>query len=162
MDWLDIGIIVILALAVFFGLKAGIIKLLFMVVGIILGVVLAGRLSHALGSVFSFISDRQIADLIAFALIFLAVLAVAAVLAWVIKWAISAVMLGWVNRLGGAILGLFLGFLLCGAALAMWVKYLGISNAVDGSVLARFFLNGFPVVLGLLPSEFDSVRGFFK
>jgi membrane protein required for colicin V production len=162
MNWLDIVIIVLLALAVFFGVKAGIIKLLFMVVGIILGVVLAGRLSDSLGGALKFISDRDIANLVAFAIILIAVMIIAAILAWVVKWAASAVMLGWVNRLGGGILGLFLGFIFCGAVLTMWVKFLGISSAVEGSFLASVLLNGFPIVLGLLPSEFNSVRSFFK
>jgi membrane protein required for colicin V production len=161
MNWLDIVIIILLAGAVISGLKAGIIKLLFMVVGIIVGVVLAGRLSGSLGGLLP-ISDKGIADAVAFAIILVAVLVIAAILAWVVKLAVSAVMLGWVNRLGGAILGLFLGFFFCGALLTMWVKFLGINNVVEGSFLARFLLNGFPIVLGLLPSEFNSVRSFFK
>lgn len=161
MNWLDIVIIILLAGTIIAGLKAGIIKLLFMLVGIIVGVVLAGRLSGWLGGIMP-ISNEGIADALAFAIILIAVLIVAAILAWAVKWAVSAVMLGWVNRLGGAILGLFLGFFFCGAVLTMWVKYLGISSAVEGSWLARFLLNGFPIVLGLLPSEFNSVRSFFK
>ena len=161
MNWLDFVIIIILAVSVFSGVKSGIIKLAFMVVGVIVGVVLAGHYSDSLGAVLP-ISNKGTAGAVAFAIILVAVLIVAAIMALVAKWAVKAVMLGWVNALGGGILGLLLGFMFCGAALTMWVKYLGISTGVAGSALARFTLNTFPVILRLLPSEFNSVRSFFK
>jgi membrane protein required for colicin V production len=162
MNWLDIIIIVLIIVPGFIGLKAGIIKALFTVAGIIVGVVLAGLLSDSLGGALTFISDPGIARVVAFAIILVVVMIVATIAAKLVKWAISAVLLGWVNRLGGAILGLFLGMIFCGAVLTMWVKYLGISSVVEESVLAGVLLNGFPIVLGLLPAEFDSVRSFFR
>ena len=161
MDWLDIVIIVLIAVPAFLGLKAGIIKALFTVAGVIIGVVLAGHFSDSLGGILTFISDPGIAKVVAFAIILIGVMIVATVLAILVKWAVSAVLLGWVNRLGGAFLGLILGFVFCGAALTMWVKFLGISGVIEESFLAGVLLNGFPLVLALLPSEFDSVRPFF-
>ncbi len=162
MNWLDIVIIVLIVVPVFFGLKSGIIKMLFTLAGVIVGVVLAGRFSDSLAGILSFISDPGIAKVVAFAIILIAVMIIAVVLAKLIKWALSAVMLGWINHLGGAILGLFLGFVFCGAVLTMWIKFLGISDVFNQSLLAGFLLNGFPIVLGFLPSEFDSVRSFFQ
>jgi membrane protein required for colicin V production len=162
MNWLDIIIIVLIVVPGFIGLKAGIIKALFTVAGVIVGVVLAGRLSDSLAGALSFISDPGIARVVAFAIILVVVMIVASIAAKLVKWAISAVLLGWVNRLGGAILGVVLGMIFCGAVLTMWVNYLGISSVVEESALAGVLLNGFPIVLGLLPAEFDSVRSFFR
>jgi membrane protein required for colicin V production len=162
MNWLDIVIIVLIVVPVFIGFMAGIIKALFTVAGVIVGVVLAGRFSGSLAGILSFISNPGTAKAVAFAIILIAVMIIAVVLAKLVKWAISAVMLGWVNRLGGAILGLFLGFIFCGAVLTMWIKFLGFSDVFSHSLLAGFLLNGFPIVLGFLPSEFDSVRSFFQ
>jgi membrane protein required for colicin V production len=162
MNWLDIVIIVLIAVPTFIGLKAGIIKALFTAVGVIVGVVLAGRFSDSLAGALTFISDPGIAKVAAFAIILIVVMIVATIAAKLVKWAISAVLLGWVNLLGGAILGLVLGFIFCGAVLTMWVNYLGISGVVEESLLAGVLLNGFPIVLGLLPAEFDSVRSFFR
>src|SRR5512136_106803 len=154
MSWLDMVIIVLLAVPVFIGVKSGIVKLLFMVVGVILGVVLAGRLSDKLAGMLGFISDERIAKVIAFAVILIVLMAVAAILAKVVHWALSKVLLGWIDHLVGGILGLALGFFFCGAILTMWVKFLGISTPVENSFLAGIMLKSFPVVLGLLPSEF--------
>ena len=161
MNWLDIVIIVILAVAAFTGLKVGIIKVLFTIVGIIVGVILAGRFSDDFAGVLTFISADW-AKIAAFAIILVVVLIISGILAAVLSKLISVVLLGWVNRLVGAVLGLVVGVIFCGAILAIWVKYLGIGDAVSGSALARFLLDTFPIVLGLLPSEFDSVRDFFS
>jgi membrane protein required for colicin V production len=162
MNWLDIIILILIVVPTLIGLKIGIIKTLFTVAGIIVGVVLAGRFSESFGGALTFISDPGWARVAAFAIILIGVMVIASVLAAVLKNVVSAVLLGWVNRLGGAILGFILGFFFCGALLSMWVKFLGIGDTVSDSVLANFLLDGFPVILGLLPSEFDSVREFFQ
>jgi membrane protein required for colicin V production len=162
MNWLDIIIIVFIVIPAFIGLKAGIIKALFTVAGVIVGVVLAGHFSDSFAGALAFISDPGIAKVVAFAIILVVVMIVAGVAAKLVKWAVSAVLLGWVDRLGGAILGVILGMIFCGAVLTMWVNYLDINSVIEESKLAGFLLNGFPIVLGLLPAEFDSVRSFFR
>jgi membrane protein required for colicin V production len=162
MNWLDIVILVVLAIAVVTGLKMGLIKAVLLVVGIIVGVVLAGHYSGSLGERLTFISSEGVAKGVAFAIIMLAVLAAAAIAAALLTWATRLVMLGWVNRLGGAILGLFLGALFCGALLAMWVHFLGTADVIADSAIATVLLDRLPMVLGLLPSEFDSVRSVFN
>jgi membrane protein required for colicin V production len=158
MNWLDIVILILIAVPTFIGLKAGIVKALFIVVGGIVGIVLAGRFSEQLGAAFS---DEGWAKVVAFAIILLVVLLIASIAARLVKWALSAVLLGWVNRLGGAVLGFILGAFFCGAVLTMWVKFVGIGDTVSGSPLASFLIDGFPIALGLFPAEFDSVRDFF-
>ena len=161
MNWLDIVILVVLLTAAVMGLKFGLIKTVLLLAGIIVGVVLAGHFSGPLGERLTFISSEGVAKGIAFAIIMLAVLAVAAIVAALLTWLTKIVMLGWVNRLGGAILGLFLGAFFCGALLAMWVHFLGMPEVVTESAIATVLLDRLPVVLALLPSEFDGVRSFF-
>ena len=49
-----------------------------------------------------------------------------------------------------------------GALLAAWVKFFGAGETIIQSILAGFLLDNFPLVLGLLPQEFDAVRSFFQ
>jgi membrane protein required for colicin V production len=161
MNYLDIGILVILVVSIISGLKAGIIKVLITLVGGIVGIVLAGRYSDTLASKLTFLPENTV-GIVSFAVILIVVMIIASLLAALIKKLLSAVLLGWVNRLGGAVLGLVMGALFCGALLTMWVKYQGGNDLVTDSVIARFLLDKFPVVLGLLPSKFDSVRDFFR
>jgi membrane protein required for colicin V production len=161
MNWLDVVILILIAVPAVAGLKFGVIKILFTVAGIIIGVVLAGQFSDSLAGALKFIDDPRWAEIAAFAFIMIAVLILSGVAAGLLSSILSAILLGWVNRVGGAILGIVLGGIFCGAILTMWVKYLGIGDSVADSALAGFLLDGFPFILGLLPGEFDSVRSFF-
>ena len=162
MNWLDIILLVVMAIPTIIGLKAGLIKAVLSLVGLIIGVILAGYYHQALGEQLTFISQANVANIVAFAIILIVVMIIAAVLASVLKWLVSVVMLGWVNRLGGAIFGFLLGAILCGALLAIWAKFLGVGETITDSALATFLLDRFPLILALLPSEFDTVRSFFQ
>jgi membrane protein required for colicin V production len=162
MSWLDIVILVLIVFPTLIGLKVGIIKAVLSLVGMIVGVILAGRYYVAFAQHLTFISQPNLAEIAAFAIILIGVMIIAAVLASLVKWAVSAVMLGWVNRLGGAIFGFVLGAIFCGALVTIWVKFIGISEPVQESALANLLLDNFPMVLALLPAEFDSVRSFFQ
>ncbi|MFC1847206.1 CvpA family protein [Chloroflexota bacterium] len=162
MSWLDIFILVVAVIATFLGLRIGIIRAALSLAGIIVGVILAGRYYAPLSEQLAAIPQAGIAEVIAFAIILVGVMLVASILAAVLKWISSVVMLGWVNRLGGAVFGLVLGAILCGALLATWVKFLGIAGTLSESMLAAVLLDHFPAVLTLLPEEFDAVRAFFQ
>jgi len=130
--------------------------------GLVVGVVLAGRYYALFSKWLFFIPHVGLAKVAAFAIIFIGVMVLATVLARLLKGAASAIMLGWANRLGGGILGFVLGAIFCGAFLAMWVKFLGITGAIADSNLAPILLDRFPRVLALLPGEFDAIRSFFQ
>ncbi len=162
MSWLDIVILVIIAIPTLIGLRTGIIKAILSLVGLVVGVILAGRFYAALAERLTFIPQETLAKVVAFVIIMGFVMIIAGVLASVLKWISSIVMLGWVNRLGGAVLGLVLGAIFSSALLAIWVKFLGIEGPIAESGLATLLLDRFPMVLALLPEEFNSIRSFFQ
>ena len=162
MNWLDIVILVAIAVATVVGLRIGIIKAALSLAGVIVGVILAGRYYIPFSQQLSFISQANVAKVVAFAIILIGVMVIAAVLAVLLKWTASAMMLGWVDRLGGAVFGLVLGAIFCGALLASWVKFMGLAEVIAESTLAPILLDRLPMVLALLPGEFDAVRSFFR
>ncbi len=162
MNWLDIVIIVAIAIFTFLGFRAGIIKAVLSLAGLIVGVILAGRYYVTLSEQLTFISQEDIARVVAFAIILIVISIIFMVIARFLKWAVSAIMLGWVNRLGGAIFGFVLGAIFCSALLAIFAKFLGVGGAITGSGLAAILLDRFPMVLALLPDEFDAIRSFFN
>ncbi|MFC1984041.1 CvpA family protein [Chloroflexota bacterium] len=162
MHWLDIVIIVALVVSTFLGLRTGIIKAVLSLAGLIVGVILAGHYYVLLAEQLSFISQAGVAEVVAFAIILIGVMVIAVVLARLLKWAASVMMLSWVNQLGGAVFGLALGAIFCGALLAIWVKWLGVGSTITESILAAVLLDRFPLVLALLPDEFDAIRSFFQ
>lgn len=162
MNWLDIVILVIVAASTFVGLRNGLIKTVLSLAGLIIGIILAGRYYVSLAEKLPFIPQENIAQVVAFALIIIVTMVIAAVLASILKWITSLVMLDWVNHLGGAVSGFALGAIFCAALLTLWVKFPSASGTIKGSSLAGLLLDRFPAVLALLPAEFDTVRSFFK
>ncbi len=162
MNWLDIIIIIIIAGGVFIGLKTGLIRIALSLAGVIIGILLAGHFYASLAERLTFITQKGTAEVVAFAIIFIAVMVIAVVLAALLRWVVSALLLGWVDHLGGAILGLVLGAIFIGALLAILSQYLEMGDIISHSSLAAILLDRFPAVLALLPGEFGSVRSFFQ
>jgi membrane protein required for colicin V production len=162
MNWLDIVIIGIIAIPTFLCLRIGMIKAVLSFAGLIAGVILAGRYYPLLARQLTFIPQESLAKIAAFALILIGVMIISGILASVLKWLTSLVMLGWVNHLGGAVFGFMLGVIFCSALLAIWAKFIGTEGPLAESSLASLLLERFPMVLTLLPEEFDAVRSFFQ
>lgn len=162
MNWLDIVLVIAIAVSALIGVKKGVIGIALTLAGLVLGVFLAGRYYILLSQNLSFISHAGLAKVAAFAIIFIGVMIIAGVLARLLGKIASAVMMGWANRIGGGVLGGILGAIFCGAFLAMWVKFLDTTQVIAESRIAPILLNQFPRVLALLPGEFDAIRSFFQ
>lgn len=161
MSWLDIVILAGLALSVIAGFKTGLIKAVLSLAGLIIGVLLAGQFYVPLSQRLGFISNPEIARVVAFAIILILVMIVAAIIAMVLTRTAEAILLGWLNRLGGAVFGLVSGAILWSAILVAWLKFFGSAQPIVDSGIAKFLLSVFPVILKLLPAEFNQIRGFF-
>ena len=162
MNWLDIIILVIISFSTFTCLRKGIIKAALSLAGLVVGIILAGRYYAILGERLTFTDQETLAQAAAFAIIFIGIMIIASVIAGFLKWGVSIVGLGWVNRLSGAVFGLIMGTMFCGALLAIWIKFLGTDTPAAESTLTPLLLGQFQVVLALLPDEFDMVRSFFQ
>jgi membrane protein required for colicin V production len=162
MNWLDILLLVAIALATVGGLGIGIIRAALYLAGLIFGIVLAGHFYIPFSQVLDAVLQPSIAKVVAFIIILAAVVVVAVFLAIFLRQGASAIKLGWADRLGGAVFGLVMGALFCGCLLAIWVKFVGGGETIAQSTLARMLLDHLPVVLALLPDEFDAVRSFFQ
>ncbi len=161
MNWLDIVIIVVAVLLGLVGLRQGIIKTVFGIAGLIGGIVLAGRYYSGLAALLSPAAATW-ANIAAYAIILVVALIVASVVGWLVAKLVHIVMLGWLDRLVGCVLGVVIGGLLCAAILAIVGKYYpGTEAVISQSVIARFLMGGFPLLLALLPEEFDFIRDFF-
>jgi membrane protein required for colicin V production len=162
MNWLDFVIIIFLIVSIISGIANGLIKSLFSLVGFIVGIVLAGRFYISLANHLTFISSERAAQIVAFIFIFIVVIAIASLLGWLFTKIISATPLGIFNRILGGVFGLVTGAIFIALLLTLWAHYADPVGAISDSTLARFLLDKFPIVLNLLPNEFDTVRNFFQ
>ncbi|MDY6912084.1 MAG: CvpA family protein [Chloroflexota bacterium] len=187
MNWLDILVIIVLGVLTFWGLKRGLIGCIVPLAGIVLGIILAGAFHDSLGDKLSFFNNQSLANVVSFTLIIVVVFLLATVVGKITRKILQMTLLGWADRLGGALLGFATGWLVCSMVSVLIARYIalpadlthipasglidwleGLSgirqfayNAIDRSRLAALQLDTFPLILGLLPGEFDAVKKFF-
>ncbi|UCG54038.1 MAG: CvpA family protein [Dehalococcoidia bacterium] len=162
MHWLDIILLVLLFIPTFIGLRRGLIRTVLSLLGLIIGVVLAGNFYKPVSNIFGFISNESVAHILAFLLILALVMGAAFLIARLLKSIVSITMLGWVDNVGGAALGFLSGFIFLSAILATWVKFFGNEMPTE-AFLGKVMLDYFPLILGLLPGEFgETIRSFFQ
>lgn len=160
MNWLDLVLIVFLVLSLLIGLWYGLIRMAFMLVGVIVGMLLAGTYADSLADKFTFM-DAGGAHTLAFFIIFLGTIIVATVIGALIKMMLKNTPLGIADKIGGAVLGLLVGAIVIGGILAIYLKYYGPAQIIVTSPTAGFLVDKFGVVLGLLPDQFDIIKGYF-
>ena len=161
MNWLDIIILVTLVATFVGGLAIGIVRSITNLVGLLLGIFIAGRCYEVVGSWLKFIPNIEAASIVGFILIVVVVMVIFGFICGKLHKLLSNFLLGCFDHLLGGVVGLLIGALAWGALLALWAKYVS-ADAVSGSWIAEFLLSKFPLVLVLLPSSFDSVKNFFS
>lgn len=160
MNWLDILILVSLVAAALGGVFTGIIRGATSLAGLLLGIMLAGKYYGTAASWFHFITNENIANVAGFVVILALTIVVAHIIGTILRAAIKMAMLGWLDRLLGGILGFLIAVFAWSTLLALWLKFFG-GNLVAESAFASLLLDKLPLVLGLLPEQFDTVRNFF-
>ncbi len=125
MTVIDIIIIVLLALAVFKGIKDGLVRQVGGIAGLILGIFLAGRFSAFLaGWMHQWIDASESAvKAVSFAVIIIVVCLCMYLLGRLLEKIIKITTLGWINRLLGVVLSVCTVVLLIGAVISL-IEYI--------------------------------------
>lgn len=156
MTWLDWVLLVLLAVSIVSGLMRGLMKTIFDLVGLVVGVLLAGRFYAVLAPKLTFIPQENLAKIAAFVIIAAVIMVIAGILGSILKKVVSQLSFGWLDRLGGAVLGLALSAISLGVGLTLLAQFevLGLEGAIGRSWLAGLLLQTYPLIKGLLPLEF--------
>jgi membrane protein required for colicin V production len=160
-NWLDGVILAVLIWFIFTAFNAGFIREVVTIVSVILGVVLAGlfyeRLADDIGT---FVDSERAARTIAFLVIFGAVALAGQVAAMLLKETAGLLMLGTFDHLAGAVFGLAKGVVIIQVLLILFATYpsLGLGEAISDSKLSPVFTERAPILLQVLPAEFDAAK----
>jgi membrane protein required for colicin V production len=157
MNWLDIAIVLIVAFFVTTAFSAGLIRELVTLVSVVVGVVVAGLFYNDLArDVLVFIDNKDTADIVAFLVLLGAIYLAGQLIAIMLKQVAAVLLLGWADRIGGAVFGLLKGLVVVEALLIAFVTFnVGLNNTIENSVLASAFLDAAPVLLTILPDNFE-------
>lgn len=164
MNWLDGVILAIILWFTFTAFTAGFIRETVTIATAILGVVLAGLFYKDLAEdVLVVIDSQRAAWTVSFLGIFAATFLGGQIIAMLMKETVSLLQLGVFDSLAGALFGLFKGLLLIQMLLILFATYpsLGLKEAMDDSAFAPLFVDKAPILLRVLPTEFDAAEQLF-
>jgi len=116
MAWFDYLIIILVGIPMVLGLKIGLVRVTANIFGIVGGIFLALRFSDQfIDSIDAYINDPQISSEISFFAIIVLTIFASWAAASFLKKVLSLLLLGWVDRVGGALFGAVLGSFIVGA-----------------------------------------------
>lgn len=164
MNWLDFTILALMLSGAIFGWLSGVLRWVFLLVGVVAGSILAGRFYGSVaGALEAFVESEALRQAAGFGLVFAGVLLASLFAAVMAKKAMQLVLLGWVDKAAGAAVGLLAGALT--AAALTWILSVAPSeaaaDAVRDSVLAEGLVAATGFLRAFLPSEFDGVELLF-
>ena len=155
MNLLDWIIAMILVLSTITGFMRGLIRSLISLVGVLAGVLAAARFAPQLaGTIARWIAPHSLALMVAFVLILLGVYALAVLLGRLLSGACSAVGLGFLDRLAGAVFGFARGVLMLAALLLPLGPYLQHFAAARSSALLPYLLPATHEISFVVPRDF--------
>ena len=124
MNWLDIVITVTWISGLFLGWRMGLFGAVFAAGGAVVGVFLAARFSDNIADLLTdSVSSDTLATVIAYVAILAAVFTTSQILRTILIEGLKRVAMGWVDPVGGMVLGLAAGFLLSGAIVTVMARY---------------------------------------
>ena len=169
---IDIVFLVLMLLAAFKGLRKGLIVALFSLIGFIVGLALAVKLSAVAAAYIGHtvnISERWL-PLVAFLAVFLAVIFFVRLGARAIQGALEFAMLGWLNRLGGVLFYVLL-YLFIYSIVLFYLTQIHVlkPEAVQASVTYPYIeplgpkvLDGLGVIAPFFKNMFAELKAFFS
>ena len=165
MNWLDIVLIVLGLLGLVVGIKMGLLQAIFLVGGMIVGVIIAAQISGPLADALTdSVGNESLASAIAYGIILIAIVTVSQIIVAVIKKMLAVLFLGWIDRMGGAALGLAAGAVAGAALLAIFARLAflipeDIPNIGSIDIDAREKMEEALTDSGLIPYYLDAYRG---
>ena len=163
MNWINVVIVIVGLVFAFIGLSKGIIRMAFSAIGMVLGIKMAGRYYQALADVISSDGARW-SEIVAFLIILIVVLVIANIIGSLIKKIASVLFIEWIDRGLGFIIGGGVGLMISGAVLIIINKYIPgtAGSTLNNSSVAEFVMTQFPLLLALLPEEFNYINDIFN
>jgi membrane protein required for colicin V production len=154
MTWVDWLIVVVIASAALSGLAQGFFRSVFSLIGLFLGLAIAAWNYIWVGAMFKpFVKVAEVADAIAFLLIAILVMVVAALIGSVLSKTFQKIGLGWLDSLVGGAFGLLQGVLLVTIVILVTVAFFPDAHWLADSKLPKHFFGALHMTTRISPEE---------
>lgn len=155
MNGLDIAIVCILGFTLIRGIMTGLMQSISGFIGAIAGFYTAYYYYPMLAQELSrWVNNDTAVNILSFFIIFCAVLLIVTLLGKLLKWIMKIAFLGWVDRLGGALIGLLKGGIVVGVIVIVLTTFLPSgSPLLKGSRVLPYFSVVSETMMESLPKE---------
>jgi membrane protein required for colicin V production len=156
MNWVDLAIVIIIALTTFSSLRAGLIKQAMTLIGLVVGVYTALGHYQRIGALLNpTIGNPVLSNAVAFVLILIAVWIAAAFVANIVRRVLNSLGLGWTDNALGMLVGFLVGLVIAVGFLLLLTRLPipSLGQAVQQSSLAAYIFLVLPYLKQLLPSD---------
>ncbi|WP_291322118.1 CvpA family protein [Desulfonatronospira sp.] len=155
MNALDIFFVIVLGFFLFRGVYRGLILEIASIAGLIAGFLAANRFyMDVYPWLYDILENQTWAQIISYLSIFLATMAVVALLAFFLRRLLRLVMLGWLDRLGGGLLGFVKAGLICSIALLLLTVFLPSEHSlIVESMIAPYLIALSDSLASYLPQD---------
>ena len=168
--FIDAAYMILIAIACFKGLRKGFIIAVFSVLGFIIGIAAALKLSAVVaGKLAVHTGAAKWLPAVSFLLVFIAFAFLVNLVGKIIQKTFETVMLGWINRLAGVAIFVLLYSIIYSVFLfyAVQLKFISAASTADSAVypylqpLAPKIIDSLGTVLPWFKNLFDQLEGFF-
>ncbi|MGE5569129.1 MAG: CvpA family protein [Rhodospirillales bacterium] len=153
MNWLDIVLGILILISVVSGIKRGLARAAIGFGAVILGLFCALWFYGLLGAHLRFAGSRNVANLIAFFVIFLGVVLTGSLIGFLVDRLLKLVRLSWLNRLLGGAFGLIRGALVGAVVVMALMAFWPSPRPVAQSRLAPYVIETARVLVAAAPYE---------
>jgi membrane protein required for colicin V production len=156
MNWVDLVIVIIIALTTFSSLRAGLIRQAMTLIGLVVGIYVAlGHHQRVATYINPTVGNAALSNAIAFLLILIVVWIAAAFIASLVRAILNSLGLGWTDNALGMLVGFLVGLVIAVAFLLLLTRLPipSLSQAVQQSSLASYIFLLLPYLRQLLPSD---------
>ncbi len=164
MDWVSLALLVVIGFLTWRAWRSGVIRELVSLASVILAIPIAGVMYPRMyPKVHRIVTDGDLAALVSFLAILIAVVVGGQVLAHLLRRTASMLNLGVADHLAGAAFGFFKGIILCQVVLIALVAFPSpdLKDQIDASTVAKGLLDTAPIALAFLPDHFDNQLDLF-
>jgi membrane protein required for colicin V production len=170
MNWLDIAILAVIVISTLMGIFWGLIRQIIAIFGLVGGIIVAGRFYEPVAEFLhgkdggGLVADANWSRIIAFVGILIIFSLALGVVGSVLRVLAKLLFLGWLDHLLGGILGFLMAVTLAVPLLVVATVFPvpGLSDAVRTSQVAHWFSGYVPVILTMLPPEFQQYQDIVK
>lgn len=152
MNWIDWVFLAVVLVSVLAGVVKGLIRTVFSLAGVIVGFVAASREAGGVALVCENWMSHDAAQVCGFVIVFLGVVIVFGLAAWLLRKILKGLSLSWLDRLLGAAIGFARAALFLGVA-ALVLESTGPAKAVKQSVTYPYALEAGRLLLHMVPES---------